>query len=38
MKQEELEDMLLMHDNDDKHAPLAEHFGQMTLDSESHLR
>jgi len=38
MKQEELDDTLLMHENDDEHAPLAEHFGQMALDSESHLQ
>jgi len=38
MKQEELDDTLLTHDNDDEHAPLAEHFGQMALDSEGHLR
>lgn len=38
MKQEELDDVLLMHDNDDEHAPLAEHFGQMALDPEGHLR
>jgi hypothetical protein len=38
LKQEELEDVLLMDDNDDEHAPLTEHFGQMALDSEGHLR
>ena len=38
MKQEELDDTLLMHDNDDEHAPLAEHFGQMALSSEGRLR
>lgn len=38
MKQEELDDSLLMHDNDGEPAPLTEHFGQMALDSEGHLR
>jgi hypothetical protein len=38
MKQEELDDALLMHDNDDEHVPLTEHFGQMALDPEGHLR
>ncbi len=38
MKQEEPDDVLLMHDNDDEHVPLTEHFGQMALDSEGHLR
>ena len=38
LKQEDLDDMLLMHDNDDEQAPLAEHFGQMALDAEGHLR
>jgi len=38
LKQEELDDMPLMHDNDDEDAPLTEHFGQMALDPEGHLR
>ena len=38
MKQEELDDVLLMYDNDDEQAPLTDHFGQMALDPEGHLR
>jgi len=38
LKQEELDDMPLVHDNDDEYVPLAEHFGQMALDAEGHLR
>jgi len=38
LKEEELDDMALVHDDDDEHVPLTDHFGQMALDAEGHLR
>lgn len=38
LKQEELDDMSLVHDDDDEQVPLTEHFGQMALDAEGHMR